>query len=99
MTYVNAEPEVLSAAAGNLAGVGDSLTAGTAAAAAPTTGLVAPAADLVSAFAAGTFAAHGEMFQAVSAQAALIHQQMVATLSGNASAYAVTESANATSAG
>lgn len=99
MTFVNAEPEVMSAAAGNLASVGDSLNAGTAAAAAPTTGVVPPAADLVSAFAAGTFASHGEMFQAVAAQAALIHQQMVATLSGNANAYANAEAANAASAG
>lgn len=99
MSYVNAVPEVMSAAAGNLASVGDALNAGTTAAAVPTTGVVAPAADLVSAFAAGKFAAHGEMFQAVSAQAALIHQQMVAALSGNASAYATAEAANATSAG
>ncbi|MGH3561228.1 MAG: PE family protein [Mycobacterium sp.] len=99
MAFVTTEPEMLSAAAGNLAGIGESMTTGTAAAAGPTTGVVPPAADLVSALAAAQFAAHAEMFQAVSAQAAAIHQQMVATLGTNASSYAAAEAANAASAG
>ncbi|MGH7486235.1 MAG: PE family protein [bacterium] len=99
MAFVTTDPEMLSAAAGNLAGIGESMTTGTAAAAGPTTGVVPPAADLVSALAAAQFAAHAEMFQAVSAQAAAIHQQMVATLGTNASSYAAAEAANAASAG
>jgi hypothetical protein len=99
MSFVTAEPELLSGAASNLAGIGESMTAGTAAAAGPTTGVVPPAADLVSAFTAAQFAAHAHMFQEISAQAAAIHQQMVATLGQNAGAYAAAEAANAASAG
>lgn len=40
MAFVTAQPEVLTAAAGSLSGIGDSMTAGMAAAAAPTTGVV-----------------------------------------------------------
>jgi hypothetical protein len=99
MSFVTTEPEILSAAAGNLAGIGESMQAGTAAAAGPTTGVVPPAADMVSAFTAAQFAAHAEMFQQISAQAAAIHEQMVATLGSNAGAYAAAEAANAAGAG
>lgn len=99
MSFVTAEPEMLAAAAGSLAGIGESMNAGTAAAAGPTTGVVPPASDLVSALAAAQFAAHAEMFQAVSAQAAAIHQQLVSTLGTNAASYAAAEAANAASAG
>ncbi|BBY31991.1 PE family protein [Mycolicibacter minnesotensis] len=99
MSFVTAQPEVLTAAAGSLSGIGDSLVAGVSAAAAPTTGVVAPAVDLVSALTAAQFSAHGNLFQQVSAQAAAVHQQIVATLGSNASAYAYTEAFNATAAG
>ncbi len=99
MSFVITHPEILSAAAGNLAGIGDAMKAGTAAAAAPTTGVVPPAADLVSAMTAAQFAAHAQMFQAISTQAAAVHEQLVATLESNAAAYTVTEAANAAGAG
>ncbi|MFL0181302.1 MULTISPECIES: PE family protein [unclassified Mycobacterium] len=99
MSFVTAQPEILTAAAGSLSGIGDSMTAGVTAAAIPTTGVTAPAADLVSAMTAAQFSAHGSLFQEVSAQAAAVHQQIVATLGGNANAYAFTEAVNATAAG
>lgn len=99
MSFVTAQPENLTAAAGSLSGIGDSMTAGMTAAAAPTTGVIPPAADLVSAMTAAQFSTHAELFQQVSAQAAAVHRQIVATLSGNSNAYALTEAANATSAG
>ncbi len=99
MSFVVTQPEILAAAAGNLAGIGDAMKAGTAAAAAPTTGVVPPAADLVSAMTAAQFAAHAQMFQAVSAQAAAVHEQLVATLGSNATSYAAAEAANAAGAG
>ncbi|MGB6208587.1 PE family protein, partial [Mycobacterium sp.] len=49
MSFVNAQPEHLTAAAGNLQSIGSAITAQDAAAAAPTTGVVPPAADEVSA--------------------------------------------------
>lgn len=99
MSFVTAQPEILTAAAGSLSGIGDSMTAGVTAAAAPTTGVAAPATDLVSAMTAAQFSAHGTLFQQVSAQAALVHQQIVATLGNNAGAYAYTEAVNAAAAG
>ena len=41
------------------------------------------------------FAMHGQMYQAVSAQAAAIHDQFVAMLESSALSYAATEAANA----
>ncbi|BBZ23387.1 PE family protein [Mycolicibacter hiberniae] len=99
MSFVTAQPEFLTAAAGSLSGIGDSMAAGVTAAAAPTTGVVAPAADVVSAITAAQFGAHGALFQEVSAQATAVHQQIVATLSSNANAYALTEAVNAAAAG
>ncbi|MEI7718049.1 MAG: PE family protein [Mycobacterium sp.] len=99
MTFVTTQPEALAAAAGSLQGIGASMTAQNAAAAAPTTGVVPAAADEVSALTAAQFAAHAQMYQAVSAQAAAIHELFVNTLSTSAGSYAATEIANAASAG
>lgn len=99
MSFVTTQPEMLSAAAGSLSGIGEAMKAGTAAAAAPTTGVVPPAADVVSAMTAAQFAVHAQMFQEISAQAAAVHDQLVATLGSNATAYAAAEAANAAGAG
>jgi PE family len=99
MSFVNTQPEALSAAAGTLQGIGAALSAQNAAAAAPTTGVVPAAADEVSALTAAQFAVHAQLYQAVSAQAAPIHEAFVNTLSVSSASYAVTEAANAASAG
>jgi len=75
------------------------MSAENAAAAAPTTGVVPAAADEVSALTAAQFAAHAQMYQAVSAQAAAIHEMFVSTLATSAASYAATEAANAAAAG
>ncbi len=98
MSFVTAQPELLSASAGNLNGIGSVMVAQNAAAAAPTTGVIPAAADEVSALTAAQFAAHAQMYQAVSAQAAAIHEQFTATLQASAGSYAVTEAANAAAA-
>jgi PE family len=98
MSFVTTQPEALTAAAGNLAGIGTTMSAQNAAAAAPTTGLVPAAADEVSALTATQFAVHAQMYQAVSAQADAIHQLFVSTLRTSATAYAATEAANAIAA-
>src|SRR5437868_15273810 len=95
MSFVTTQPEALAAAAGTLQGIGSALSAQNAAAAAPTTGVVPAAADEVSALTALQFAAHAQLYQAVSAQAAAIHQMFVSTLATSASSYAATEAANA----
>ena len=98
MSFVTTQPELLWAAAGHLHGIGSAMTAGNAAAAAPTIGVVPAAADEVSALTAAQFAAHAEMYQAVSAQAAAIHEMFVNTLGISAASYAATEAANAAAA-
>lgn len=95
MSFVTTQPEALASVAGNLQNIGSSMAADNAAAAAPTTGVVPAAADEVSALTAAQFAAHAEMYQAVSAQAAAIHEMLVNTLGISADSYAVTEAANA----
>ena len=99
MSYVTTQPEMLGAAAGNLHGIGAVVSAGNTAAAGPTTGVVPAAADEVSALTAAQFAAHAQMYQDFSAQAAAIHEQFVATLQTSAGSYLATEAANAAAAG
>src|SRR6201984_3294621 len=98
MSFVSTQPEALSAAAGNLQGIGSGVSAQNAAAAAPTTGVVPAAADEVSALTAAQFVAHAQLYQAVSAAAA-IHEMFVNTLGTSAGSYAATEAANAVAAG
>jgi hypothetical protein len=97
VSFVTAAPEMLLAAASNLRSVGSAVAVGNAAAADPTTGVVPPAADEVSALTAAQFAAHAAMYQAVAVQAAAIHDLFVTTLGTSAGSYAATEAANATS--
>ena len=99
MSFLTTQPEALTAAASTLQGIGSSLTAQNAAAAAPTTGVVPAAADEVSALTAAQFAAHAQLYQAVSAQAAAIHEAFVSTLGISSASYAATEAANAAAAG
>lgn len=99
MSYVTTQPELLAAAAGDLAGIGSAISTQNAAAAAPTTGVVPAAADEVSALTAVQFAAHAQLYQALSAQAAAIHEMFVNTLGTSAGSYAATEAANTIAAG
>ena len=69
MSFVTTQPQMLSAAAGNLQDIGSAVSAVNAVAAGPTTGVV-PAADEVSALTAAQFAVHAQMYQDFSAQAA-----------------------------
>jgi len=93
MTYVIAAPDMLAAAAADVAGVGSSLSEANAAAAASTTRVIPAAADEVSAAIAALFSSHGTAFQALSAQAAAFHSEFVQALSAGAGAYASTEAA------
>jgi len=97
MSFLTTQPEALAAAASSLQGIGSALSAqNAAAAAAPTTGMVPAAADEVSALTAAQFAAHAQMYQAVSAQATAIHDMFVSTLGISSGSYAA---ANAAAAG
>jgi hypothetical protein len=98
MTFVTTQPEMLTSAAGQLQGVGTAIAAQNAAIAAPTTGVIPAAADEVSALTAAQFANHAQTYQAVSAQAAAMHEMFVQMLSASAGSYATTEAANAVAA-
>jgi hypothetical protein len=89
-----AAPEFLASAATDLSNIGSRLSEASAAAVAPTTGVLAPAEDEVSAAIAAMFSAHGQGFQALSAQAAAFHDQFVQTLTAGARSYVGTEAAN-----
>jgi PE family len=95
MAFVTAHPESLDAAAGSLRAIGSVLAAQHAATATPMTGVVPAAADEVSLVTAAKFATHAQTFEALSAQAATMHEAFVATLEASAGSYAATEAANA----
>ena len=99
MSFVKTQTEAMAAAAESLGAIGESKRAMDLAAATPTTGVVPAAADEVSALTAAQFAAHAQMYQAVSAQAHAIHEQFVKTMGISSCSYAETEISNALATG
>jgi len=99
VSFVTAQPEMLEAAAGHLAGAGSAVVTQNKAAAAPTTGVVPAAADPVSVLTAAQFAAYGHLYQSISSQAEETLSMFVTTLRTSAGSYALTEAANALIAG
>jgi PE family len=91
MSFVLAAPAALVTAASDLAGNGSTLSTATAAAAAPTTGVLAAAADDVSTQIAAQFSEYGLGYQQLSAQVAAFHEQFVQTLTAGANTYATAE--------
>ena len=79
MSYVIAAPEMLAAAAADVAGIGSSLSEANAAAATQTTGVLAAAEDEVSAAIAALFSTHGQGFQALSTRWASLTQYSTPT--------------------
>ncbi|WP_205874566.1 PE family protein [Mycobacterium camsae] len=96
MSYVFASPEWVAAAASDLASIGSTINAASAAAAMPTSAVMAAGADDVSAVIAALFGAHAQAYQQLSAQAAMFHEQFVQLMSSGANLYAGAEAANAT---
>src|SRR5271156_4032122 len=94
MSFVIAAPEMVTAAAEDLAGIRSALGEAAVAAAAPTTGVAGAAGDEVSTAVSALFGEHGQEFQALSAQAAAFHEDFVSLLNGGAAAYLSTEIAN-----
>jgi hypothetical protein len=95
MSYVNAAPEYVAAAATDLANIGSTISSANTAAVGPTSGVLAAGADEVSASVAALFDAHAQAYQALSAQAAYFHEQFVQLLNVGATHYALAEAANA----
>ncbi len=98
MSFVTTVPELLLAAAGQLQAIGSAASAANGIAAFPTTGVIPAAADEVSVVTAASFSAYGQQYQAISAEASMIHERFVDALRVSADSYATTEAANATQA-
>src|SRR5215472_13717984 len=94
MSYVIAAPELMASAATDLATIGSTLNVANAAAAVPTTGVLAAAEDEVSAAIAELFAGHGRAYQALSTQVATFHRQFVQAVTAGAGSYLSAEAAN-----
>jgi PE family len=94
MSFLASNPEALTAAAHDFVGIGSTIGAANAAAEAPTTGIVHAAQDEVSAAIARLFGAHGQEFQALSAQAALFHKEFANALSAGSRGYERLEAEN-----
>src|SRR5258708_19982902 len=95
MSFVIAQPDLMSAAATNLANIGSAITEANAAAAGQTTAVLAAGADEVSAAVAALFGTPAQGYQAPGTQAAAFHQQFLTALSAGAGAYATSEPATA----
>jgi len=95
MSFLTTIPQELLSAAAQLEGIGTSLTAQNAAAAAPTTSIAPPAADQVSLLQAGVFSSYGTLYQQIAAEAQVVQQQFVSTLGLSSGTYTDTEASNA----
>ncbi|MDP7707283.1 MULTISPECIES: PE domain-containing protein [unclassified Mycobacterium] len=95
MSYLLATPDVLTLAAAEAAGIGSSITAANLSALAPTSTVLAAAADEVSAAIASLFSGHALDYQALSKQVAAFHEQFVLAVNSAGGAYAAAEVINA----
>ncbi len=94
MSFLNAVPEEVAAAAGNLSDIGSALAAANAAAEVPTAGIEAIAADAVSAALVAVFSAHGLGYQSLGNELAELHAQIVEALRSTAHSYTAAEGEN-----
>ncbi|MDD7813912.1 PE family protein [Mycobacterium sp. CSUR Q5927] len=94
MSFVKAAPEAMTSAAGQLQGIGEVLVAQSASARIPTTAIAPAGTDPVSQLQAALFATYGSLYQSISDQAAVVHQQLVRALGQNAVMYSAAEATN-----
>ena len=99
MTSLNTQPQLLATAAADASAIGSAITQAKAAAAGPTTSLMAAAEDEVSAITASLFGAYGQEYQALLHQAAAFHDQFVASLAAAGNTYAQAEAESASTLG
>jgi hypothetical protein len=99
MTYVMTDPQIMATVATDIEGIGSTIRAANVAAAGRTSGLLAPAADEVSAAVAKLFGAYGQKYQAVVTQAAAFHAEFTQALTAAGLGYANTEAGNAATVG
>jgi hypothetical protein len=95
MSFVTALPEGIGTAASALTSIGTEVVAGNAAGAAPTLGVVPPAAEPASALLAAAFGTHAGVYQVTQAIGSVVHAMFAATMGASAATYAGTEALNA----
>jgi hypothetical protein len=95
MQYVITAPEALAATATDVARIGTSIEAASAAAAASINGVPAAAEDEVSTAVAKLFGLYGQEYQALVGQAAAFHSEFSHALAAAGNAYALAETGNA----
>ncbi|OOK77286.1 PE family protein [Mycobacterium kansasii] len=95
MAGVLVAPEILTATAADLAGIGSTLEAANRAAAASTSRVLAAGADEVSEAIADLLSGYARQYQALSTSMAGFHQQFVQTLASGGGSYAAAETTNA----
>jgi PE family len=94
MSYVIADPEMMTAAAADLAAIGSNVNAAHMVAAAKTTAVIPAAADEVSTGIAHLFSQHAANYQALAGQAAAFQEQFVQHLTASAASFVHAEVAN-----
>ena len=97
MSQLMVAPELIAAAATDVAAVGSSLDAAHLAAAVPTVAVIPAAADEISAGIAHLFSQHAQKYQSVAAQAMAFNDQFAQHLNAGAHSYATAETANTAS--
>lgn len=95
MSYLITTPEVLTLAAAEAAGIGSSIQAANLSAFAPTSTVMAAAADEVSTAIASLFSGHALDYQALSKQVAAFQEQFVLAMNAAGGGYAAAELINA----
>ncbi|WP_264960989.1 PE family protein, partial [Mycobacterium kiyosense] len=97
MSFVFAAPEFVTAAASDVASIGSTVNCAGAAAATATTQVLPAGCDEVSAAVAALFGAHGQAYQAMSAQVTAFNKQFAWLMNSGAGEYATSEAAGAAS--
>ena len=92
--FVTALPAGLDSAASGLGSIGTMVAAGNAAGAAPTLGVLPPAAEPASVLLAAAFGTHAGVYQVTQAIGSAIHAMFVATMGASSAAYAGAEALN-----
>ena len=94
MAFLITTPDIIRAAATDLASIGSTMGAANAAAAAPTTGILVAAQDEVSTQIAAVFSQYAGEYQQLSQHMAAFHAKFVQALNAAAGSYASAEAAN-----
>jgi hypothetical protein len=97
MSYVMVTPEVMAAAAADVAAIGSTVNAAHMAAAAPTVAVVPAAADEVSTSIAQFFSGVAQEYHSLAGQAAAFNEQFAQHLNAGAGSYAAAEAVNTAS--